>query len=138
MSEPTVDSKEDLDRVINKITFTNSVLDFKWKFRHRPILLPSALDQHTNRTVEGKEGWLIWAEFERPDILTGRLGVGRGRDEIILKGMSVSGVVKTCWVLFEMLVRHEMMEGFQYEGIRIFNPHHTVEELQMPARARAQ
>jgi hypothetical protein len=33
-----------------------------------------------------------------------------------------------------MLVEHELLEGFRYNDIRIFNPHHTVHELSLPAR----
>ncbi len=40
-----------------------------------------------------------------------------------------STVVKTCWLLLELLVRHELMESFQYRGVKLFDPHKTVEEL---------
>ena len=32
----------------------------------------------------------------------------------------------------ELIVRHELMEAFLYKGIRIFDPHRTVEELSLP------
>jgi hypothetical protein len=119
-----------LRQALDSISFRNSVIDFKWRFNFRPLTLPAALDQNTNQTTEGREGWLLWTEFWRPDINPPyAFGYGRGRDEIILKGQKVSGVVKTAWVLVKMLVEHELMEGFRYDGIQIFNPHHTVGQL---------
>ena len=44
--------------------------------------------------------------------------------------------MKTCWLLAELIVRHELMEAFLYQGVRIFDPHHSVAELSMPAQAR--
>jgi hypothetical protein len=127
-----VNDDETLTEVLNSITFVNSVVDFDWKFRTRPLTLPAALDQNTNTTVEAKEGWLMWTAFYRPDIVTGEMGWGRGRDEIILRGQRVSGIVKTAWVLFQMMLTHESMEGFRFNGVQIFNPHNTVFELMLP------
>ena len=50
-------------------------------------------------------------------------------------GASESAVVKTAWLLAELIVRHELMEAFLYKGIRIFDPHRTVEELSLPELA---
>jgi hypothetical protein len=82
------------------------------------------------------KGWLVNTTFKRPDTDTGIMGTGRGRQEFIAKGATESGVVKTAWLLAELIVRHELMEAFRYRGVRIFDPHHTVEELSMPHRAR--
>lgn len=115
-------NSSDLQAILDKISFENSILDFQWRYRFRPY-----------RNEEGEaEGWLLWVEFMRPDIHTGEMGWGRGRDEVIRVGAYEGSVVKTAWVLFRMVVEHEMMEGFQYEGSRIFNPHRTIPELQLP------
>jgi len=82
------------------------------------------------------KGWLVNTTFQRPDTHTGVLGTGRGRKEFIAVGASESGAVKTAWLLAELIVRHELMEAFRYRGVRIFDPHHTVDELSMPHRAR--
>ena len=52
------------------------------------------------------------------------------------EGTTESGVVETCWLLAELIVLHELMEAFEVRGVKIFDPHHTVEELSMPHEAR--
>jgi len=121
--EQKINSNSELAEVISKITFKNTVLDFKWRFEHRKVIVADS------DTIPRDAGWLIWVSFERPDTLTGIVARGRGRDEIIWAGSTVSAVVKTCWVLVELMVRHELMEGFRYDDCRIFNPHNSVEEL---------
>jgi hypothetical protein len=120
MGEQTVGSQEDLERALARVSVGNSVIDWKWKFRHTPF------------KIGGSSGWLLWVEFERPDTRTGQVGIGRGRDEVVWSGSSESSVIKTAWVLIEMNVRHELMEGFKVDGVRIFDPHRTVEQLKMP------
>lgn len=119
MKEPTVNTKEELEKVLSEISFVNTVLDFKWKFEYKPVVMYD--ENHLPR-----DAWLVWVSFERPDTITGEMGRGRGRDEIVWVGATVSGVVKTCWVLVELMVRHELMEGFRWKNKRIFNPHNSV------------
>lgn len=116
MKEPTVKTEAELTKVLSEISFKNTVLDFKWKFEFSKMY-----ESYSNR-----HGWLLWVSFERPDTITGELGRGRGRDEIVWYGATVSGVVKTAWVLVELMVRHELMEGFRWRNARIFNPHNSV------------
>lgn len=126
--DKTINNKYDLDNVIREITFQNTVLDFKWAFETQEIQTKDVKSgQYIPNT--GRKGWLIHVTFERPDTITGKIGRGRGRDEIIWAGTTESAVVKTCWLLVELMVRHELMEGFNYQGRRIFNPHNTVQEL---------
>lgn len=117
MKETTVNNNQELERVLNNISLKNSVLDFEWQFEYKPFVQNHFL------------GWFVRVSFERPDTITGQIGRGVGRDEFIKIGTTISGVVKTCWLLLELMIRHELMESFKYEGARIFNPHHTVEEL---------
>jgi hypothetical protein len=111
-----------LEEVLSRISMKNSVLDFKWEFKYSSVEVLS---------ISGPDrlGWLLWAEFERPDIVTGQVGIGRGRDEIIWEGTTESGVIKTAWVVLKMLVEHELMEAFKVDGKRPFNPHNTIESL---------
>lgn len=129
--DKTINNKYDLDNVIREITFQNTVLDFKWVFIIEDIHVVDTWDYMGNilEKVPYRKGWLIHVTFERPDTITGKIGRGRGRDEIIWAGATESAVVKTCWLLVELMVRHELMEGFNYQGRRIFNPHNTVQEL---------
>ncbi len=83
----------------------------------------------------GYHGWLLRLSFTRPDRNTGELGRGASRWEFIGSCATESAVVKTAWLLCELTVRHEPMEAFTYAGVRIFDPHHTVAELSLPARS---
>lgn len=129
-ADKRIDTTADLEAVLADITFKNSVLDFQWRYQHKPFY--DGVDYTTPQMMKNA-GWLIWVEFWRPDVVSGEMGWGRGRDEIVKIGAYESGVVKTAYVLYRFVVEHEMMEGFHYKGIRIFNPHHTVHELSIPA-----
>lgn len=122
-SEVKVFITEQLIEALGRIAFLNTVMDFNWRFRHEPV------EVSLPNRGERRKGWLLWAEFERPDIHTGEIGWGRGRDEIIWEGTGESGVIKTAWVVVNMLVTHELMEGFTVDGKRPFNPHNTIQAL---------
>ena len=126
--ELLIESEAELVDVLSQVSFENTVLDFKWKFEIRPVVVfPATNDSYL---VEGmKQGWLVWVSFERPDTQSGEVGRGRGRDEIIWEGTTESGVVKTAWLLVKLMLDHEIMEGFRYKDYRIFNPHHSVLDL---------
>ena len=115
-----------LKACLQRISFSNTVVDFDWQFKCRPIVLKA-----TYEMPRDENAWLIWAEFERPDTHTGEMGIGRGRDEIVRVGAWESGVIKTCWLLVELLVRHELMEGFRVDGLRVFDPHNSIADLQL-------
>lgn len=121
--ESKVTNTDHLIEVLARIAFLNTVMDFNWRFCHE------AVEVSLLHRDERRKGWLLWAEFERPDIHTGVRGWGRGRDEIIWEGTAESGVIKTAWVVVNMLVTHELMEGFTVEGKRPFNPHNTIQAL---------
>ena len=145
--EPRITTTEQLVALLSKIVFANSVMDFKWRFEYVPMSMTyegegegegEFFDSNLNAMVKAtnptRKGWLIWASFERPDTNSGTMGRGRGRDEIIWEGATESAVVKTAWVIVQMLVQHELMEGYRVQQddgtlARIFNPHNTVEQL---------
>jgi hypothetical protein len=136
--ENRVHTSEDLQAILARIEFKNSVMNFDWRFEYQPVQVnyegsATFFDATINQTVTSdnpvRKGWLIWASFARPDVNSGELGRGRGRDEIIWEGWTESAVVKTAWVIVDLLVKHELMEGYHYEGARIFNPHSSVTEL---------
>src|SRR5262245_31372809 len=112
-----VTDPETLERVLADITFRNTSLDFRWRFEVADCNDPD------------RPGWFVNVAFERPDTDTGLVGTGRGRAEFVAKGAWESGVVKTGWLLVELVVRHELMEAFRYRGKRIFNPHNSVHAL---------
>lgn len=115
-----VKDRETLFQIIDQISMKNTALDFKWKFEVSHIIY----DPVTN-----VQGWFITVSFERPDTATGQIGIGRGRPEWVPFGAWESGIVKTCWLLIELVVRHELMEAFRYQDKRIFNPHNSVHAL---------
>lgn len=106
-----------LEAVLSEISFENTALDFKWKYEVR----------ENNDAIN--PGWFVNVAFRRPDCDTGEIGTGRGRAEFIAKGAWQSGIVKTGWLLVELVVRHELMEAFKWRGKRIFNPHNSVHDL---------
>lgn len=121
--EPIIETNSQLEAALKQITFINTVLDFKWKFHYSDVEVKYPIPG------PGRQAWLVWVSFERPDTDTGTMGRGRGRDEIIWKGTTLSGVIKTCWLLVELMVRHELMEGYRWYDARIFNPHNSVLDL---------
>jgi len=60
------------------------------------------------------------------------MGTGFGRDYTAPLDTSEKGLVMTAWLAFEQIVKHEMMESFLYKGVRLFNPHKSLEELAYP------
>ena len=125
IDEP-VRTSQDIQRIINDISLVNTSLDFKWRFVFEGICKINEPEEFPDRTFIG---WFIQVEFERPDTSTGEMGIGRSRKEFVPDGTFESGVVKTCWLLIELTVRHELMEGFRWRNKRIFNPHNSVFDL---------
>ena len=125
--EDEIRTREALRAVLDQITFAPSCVDMGWNWEIEELRRPD----------ESLRGWLVNTTFRRPDTHTGEIGIGRGRQELINFGATETGVVKTAWLLAELIVRHELMEAFLYKGVRIFNPHHTVEELSLPSRMKS-
>lgn len=115
MIEEKAETTKQLQAMVEKISIDGALFkDLKFKFKI------SEVQNH---------GWFISLSFERPDVETGKIEWGEGRKEFIPYGSCESFIVKTCWLLFELLVRHEIMEGFCWDGKAIFNPHNSIIEL---------
>lgn len=115
--EQQIKTTEVLKSILDNVTMKNTSLLRKWWFE------VSHCGDREN------PGWFVTLNFERPDTQTGKMGIGKGRAEFIRFGSFETGAVKTAWLLFELLIRHELMEAVRYNNCRIFNPHHTVSEL---------
>jgi hypothetical protein len=126
MEDKLMQTTADLRAVLDGVGFAPSCLDMGWAWEIEELVAPDG----------APKGWLVNTTFQRPDTHTGVVGTGRGRKEFIPVGTTESGAVKTAWLLAELIVRHELMEAFLYRGVRIFDPHHTVEELSLPHRLR--
>jgi len=134
MSEITVETEAQLRAVLDRISFAPSCVNMGWQWQIEELYTATARRAGWSSSLRG---WLVNTTFRRPDTHTGEDGFGAGRQELIAFGASESAVVKTCWLLAELIVRHELMEAFLYQGVRIFDPHHSVAELSMPAKARS-
>lgn len=113
-------SIEALRGVLDNVTMLDPLAAMRWRFTARAV---------------APEGWLVRAHFNRPDRDTGLPARGLSREEFIPWDSTVSFVVKTCWVLVELVVTHEAREAFHFDGDRVFDPHHEVEALARLARA---
>ena len=60
---------------------------------------------------------------------TGNTQNWTGRKWYLSEYMTDDEIVKTAWCAFEAAVKHEVMEAFQVDGIKLFNPHINFEEL---------
>ena len=110
-------TQQELEELLSEVSMVNTALDFKWHFQSQMCCDPDM------------PGFLVRVGFERPDTNTGEIGTGYGRFEYIGIGTTESGVVKTAWLLIELVVRHELMEAFRWRGKRIFNPHNSIHAL---------
>ncbi len=89
------------------------------------------VDEVKNEDPE-KNGFLIRCGFWRPDTNTGAMGEGFGRWNFVPRGSSVTAIVMTAWVAIELVVKHEAMEAFEFMGVKVLNPHKTLDELAFP------
>jgi hypothetical protein len=110
--EPVVRTIEDLRAMLTRIEIGPPLAKMNWTFEC------ATLAEH--------EGWLVWTTFDRPDANTGEIGRGRSRKEYVPPLASLSGVVRTCWLLVELTTRHEAMEAFLFNGARVFDPHRPI------------
>lgn len=129
--EEKVCTKEQIQRVLANISFVPSCVDFEWKWQVEQVFRvdhkanPHNLDIHPFVFA----GWLVNTTFRRPDTNTGQIATGAGRKEFIPYGITVSGVVKTCFLLCRLIVEHEIMESYCYNGNRPFDPHNSINDL---------
>jgi hypothetical protein len=53
----------------------------------------------------------------------------KGGKHYLSEHMTEDEVLKRVWVAIEAAVKHEVMEGFKFDGIVVFNPHLNFREL---------
>jgi len=123
-------TEEELHRTLGRVSFAPSCLALAWEWETRHVY--AMVDDETEECV----GWLVRTSFLRPDTASGKIDRGFGREEFVAIGTTESGIVKTAWLLCELIVLHELREAFLVDGIRVFNPHHTIEDLQLPHRIK--
>jgi len=122
-----------LREILNQISFIKSCIDFDWGWEIKEIGGQYWTDN--DPFAKGPiQGFLINTTFKRPDINTGVVGVGRGREMWISANASRESVVMTAWVCVELIVKHETMEAFTFGGAKILNPHKSLDELAYPEK----
>lgn len=137
-----IETTEALRKVLDKITFQKSCVDFDWKWEVEELNIAKRVqasypDPDTVRNpkmvlIDEFKGWLINTTFKRPDITTGLAGTGKGRQLYVPWRATEAGVFFTCWVAVELIVKHELMESIRFDGKRVLNPHHDLQELSFP------
>lgn len=110
-----MDIKE-IKKILKKVTFAPSNLDMGWKFQVKEI----------------QEGFLVRTSFKRPDTNSGKMGTGYGRWELVSRNADDRAVVMTAWLLAELIIKHELMESFLFLGVRILDPHKSLDALAYP------
>lgn len=129
-------TKEDIESVLAEIQFAPSCVDMGWAWDvrevedlHDPSLPdPRATDEQALGPYRPKT-FLIRTTFRRPDRETGEVETGTGGWHHVPADTSVSGLVKRAFVAAKAILEHELMESFRFCGARLFDPHHTVEDL---------
>lgn len=132
---------ESIRTLLSKITFAPSCVDMGWAWDVRmvqdsydPSLPdPRATDEQSLGPYR-PESFLIRTTFRRPDRETGEIQTGTGGWHHVPADSTDSGIVKRAFVAAKMILEHELMESFRYKGVRLFDPHHTIEDLEQAAK----
>lgn len=76
---------------------------------------------HDKKDAEGRI--YLQVKYDAPCTKTGEVQEWNGRKWYLSEHMTEDEIVKTAWCAFEAAVKHEVMEGFKFDGIIVFNPH---------------
>jgi hypothetical protein len=109
---------EDVREILDNLNFSkHSCIDMGWKYE-----------------VEVHSGfYFIRTSFQRKDINDGEFGTGWGRwNTAPISGATETSIVMTAWVCVEQVVKHELLEGFEYKGKKVLSPHKTIQQLVYP------
>lgn len=119
-TDPQILTDEQLRAAMARVSFERSCLDMGWQWEA----------QYAAWGDDGAEsGWLIRCSFQRPDRDTAAIGRGFGRWWFVGQGSTVSALTKTMFAAAKMIVEHELLEAFKFDGRRPFDPHRTVQDL---------
>lgn len=132
---------ESIRALLSKVTFAPSCVDMGWAWDVRVVADqydpnlpdPRATDEQALGPYR-PESFLIRTTFRRPDRETGEIQIGTGGWHHVPADSSDSGIVKRAFVAAKMILEHELMESFRYEDVRLFDPHHTIDDLTQAAK----
>ncbi len=105
---------EEVKAVLARVSFAPSCVDMGWVWVVQPI---------------GNEGFLICTTFQRPDREDGIVKQGTGGWHHLPVDASNTTIMKRAFVAAKAILEHELMESFLFDGERVFNPHHTIQDL---------
>ena len=107
---------KEIKKALERITIAPSAINiaFKWKVKKQ------------------EDGFLICTTFQRPDTNSGKMGEGYGRWMFLDKTCDERSVIMTAWLCMELIVRHELMESMLVDGVRILDPHKSLDALAYP------
>jgi hypothetical protein len=91
--------------------------------------LPVAFIVETDRKRPADGRVFIQCSYQAACTVTGKDAVWKGRKWYLSDHMTPDEVVKTCYAAFKAAVEHEVMEGFHFDGQRVFNPHTPFQTL---------
>lgn len=83
--------------------------------------------EHDNEFKNGRV--FLQVVYKAPCTKDGTLSEWKGRKWYLSQHMTDDEIVKTAYVAFESCVKHEIMENFKVDGVILFNPHISFEEL---------
>lgn len=78
---------------------------------------------------KGGERIYIQIKYFAPCSKTGEVKEWKGRKWYLSEHMTDDEIVKTVYLAFETAVKHEILEGFKYKDLPLFNPHVSYLEL---------
>lgn len=115
---------EEVQAMLKKIVFAKySMMGWDWDFQVGVAPSPDP---------EEGDMFLIRTSFMRKDIDNGEFDKGWGRWHTTPVNSSEKAIVMTAWVCIKMIIEHELLEGFEYQGKKVFDPHKSLEALVYP------
>lgn len=105
----------DVRLLISHITFTCLEKEFSF-------IVSNDLTYNTERVF-------IQVRYNSKCNKTGEKETWKGRKWYLSEYMTEDEVVKTAYTACETAVKHEIMEGFKFDDIIVFNPHVNFREL---------
>lgn len=121
-------------KVLSNIKFLQSCIDFNWGWEVTEIS-GFGYCEGCDETILTK-GFLINTTFKRPDINTGKIGIGRGRRMWIEETATKDSLIMTAWVCVDLIIKHEAMEAFTVYGAKILDPHKKIKHLAYPHKIK--
>lgn len=99
-------------------------------------VLEKSISFRVERDVQNPATGRIFIQcvYTAPCTVTQQLKEWHGRKWYLSDYMTDDEVVKTAYAAFKAAVEHEVMEGFTFDGQRVFNPHTPFQALMQSSK----